>query len=107
MSASALSRQDAKLLGWLEHDPGRFEKYLAAHPELADHIDALIERSYQLGTQARQVLSEAIEVPVGLAERIQAKALSGRDATDAASVVLDLLGVGFATMSVLFDDTAL
>jgi len=106
MSSSALSRRDAKLLGWLERDPDRFERYLAAHPDLADHIDELIERTYAFGAQARQALSQAVDIPVGLAERVQANALRGQASTDAASVMLDLLGVGFATISVLLDDTA-
>ena len=102
MTAVPSAALDAKLLKWLDHDPGRFERYITAHPEIADRIDELT--SLRAATESvRSALMHALEVPVGLAERMAAK-LSVPDAsTDPASVIVDLLGLGAATMQVLLD----
>lgn len=107
MSGAALSRQDAKLLTWLDRDPDRFERYLADHPDQADHVEALVERTFALGDHLRAALVQAIDVPLGFAERMQTRTMEAASSTDAASVVLDLFGIGAATASLLLDDTLL
>jgi hypothetical protein len=97
-SSMILTSLDRKLLDWLDNDTSRFEKYITAHPEAADRIDQLLA----LGTDVQRMLSEALTEslagPVGLFERLTERITPGTD-TAASSVVLDIFGVGPATVN--------
>ena len=83
---------------WLEHNPSRFERYLAAHPDVAD----LYENRDPLGARAREALAAAVEVPFGLAARLRDR-LSDEHDTSFGAVGLDLLGLGLATAQMFIE----
>jgi hypothetical protein len=95
MSLTALDR---KLLDWLDNDQSRFEKYITAHPEAADRIDQLLDFGADAQRLLREALSESLVGPVGLFERLTEKVVPGSD-TEPSSVVLDIFGVGIATVN--------
>jgi hypothetical protein len=96
MTALTFDRQK-KLDLWLENDPDRFEKYLIAHPEVAEAYESL----NSLSVTVRSALSEAVEVPIDLVARLLDRT-SERSDTGAFAVSLDMLGVGFSTAMALF-----
>ena len=96
MTALTFDRQK-KLDFWLEHDPDRFEKYLIAHPEIADAYESL----HTLSTSVRSALAEAVEVPIDLVARLLDRTAERSD-TGAVAVSLDMLSVGFTTAMGLF-----
>lgn len=100
---SVASPRELQLLEWLEHDTPRFETYIAAHPDITDRIEQLLDSLHGPGLRARisETLSEAISSPLDLAERLTARIGHDRS-TDPASVLLDLLGVGPRTLGMLF-----
>lgn len=89
----------ARLDRWLVHDPDRFERYLAAHPEVADFYENL----NGLGDTIKTALSEAVDVPVDFLSRLWDRTTEQRD-TGAAAVALDLLGLGVRTANVVLGD---
>ncbi len=102
MASLTANQHELKLLHWLEHDTDRFEKYITAHPEIADRIESLLDTSH-VRERFSEVFAEAVSVPMGLAERLTASI--GRDrSTDASSVVLDVLGVGARTFGWFLSD---
>ena len=102
VGAALNPKLEAKLLNWLDHDPDRFERYLAAHPEVTDRVDELTLVS-SFGETFRSALGLAIEVPLDLAQRMATKLSAKNSGTDAMSVLLDLMGVGSATLQVFLD----
>ena len=82
----------ARLDRWLTEKPDSFERYLTAHPEVADAYEA----STALGDAAKRVLVSALEVPLDFAARMRSR-VNGLDDTSAAAVTLDLLGLGVAS----------
>lgn len=83
---------------WLEHNPSRFERYLASHPEVADRYD---ERN-ALGERAREALAAAVDAPLDLAARLRSRLSDAHD-TSFAAVGLDLIGLGFAAAQILIE----
>lgn len=101
MSSLELTPLDRRLLDWLENDTPRFEKYITSHPEAGDRIDQILELGAVFRDRLNNALFEAIAAPVDLAERLTASI--GKDrSTDAASVALDIFGVGPRTVGLLF-----
>ena len=98
MTALSLSRQ-TKLDFWLENDPAKFEKYLIAHPEIADAYESL----HSLNATIREALQEAVAVPVDFVARLWDRTAE-RDDTGAFAVSLDILGLGLATAKTLLFD---
>ena len=88
----------AKLDRWLERDPDRFARYLAAHPEIADRYDDLT----RLGNETKDALVAALDVPFDLAARLRTR-LAASDDTSPTAVVFDLVGLGVATIRELAD----
>lgn len=72
MGAALNPQLEAKLLNWLDHDPDRFERYLAAHPEITDRVEELTLVS-SFGETFRTALGLAFEVPLDLAQRMATK----------------------------------
>jgi hypothetical protein len=98
--SAQLSSLDIRLLDWLENDTDRFEKYITKHPEVADRVEQLLDGGAVLAGRLSEALSAAVAAPLDLAERLTASI--GKDrSTDAASVALDLFGVGAQTLNVL------
>jgi hypothetical protein len=93
----ALTSLDRKLLRWLDEDESKFERYIEKHPEAADRVERLLELGLDAQQRMQTALSAAVAAPVDLVERL---ALTiGQDSdTGAASSVLDLFGVGIATV---------
>lgn len=83
---------------WLDQNPTRFERYLAAHPEVADRY----EHSHELGDRARNALAAAVDAPIDLAARLRARLADAND-TSFAAVGLDLMGLGLAAARTLLD----
>jgi hypothetical protein len=96
MTALTFDKQK-KLDFWLENDPDRFEKYLIAHPEVADAYESL----HSLSASVRSALTEAVEVPIDLVARLLDRTAERSD-TGAFAVSLDMLSVGFSTAMGLF-----
>ena len=96
MTALTVDRQK-KLDFWLEHDPDKFEKYLIAHPDIAEAYESL----HTLSATVRAALSEAVDVPIDLVARLLDRTAERSD-TGAFAVSLDMLGVGFTTALSLF-----
>jgi hypothetical protein len=92
LSPSTIQRLDH----WLETDPDRFEKYLRAHPEVAD----VYENMNSISTTVRTALQGALESPIDIVARFWDRTAERTDTAQAA-VVLDLLGVGLATLKTL------
>lgn len=88
-----LQPSSQRLDRWLEHNPNRFERYLTAHPEVADHYD---QRTL-LGDRVREALVAAVDAPLDLAERLRGRFKADHD-TSISAVGLDLLGLGLATV---------
>ena len=93
LSPSTIRRLDH----WLETDPDRFERYLRKHPEVAD----VYENMNTLSDHVRSAFTDAVHAPLDLAERLFDRTGERSDTSDSA-VVLDLFGVGFATLKTLF-----
>lgn len=102
VGATLNPKLEAKLLSWLDHDPDRFERYVAAHPEVTDRVDELT-RGASFGETFRVALEQALEVPLDLAQRMATSLSAKNSGTDAMSVLLDLMGVGSATLQVFLD----
>jgi hypothetical protein len=96
-TSPSLSALDVRLLDWLENDSDRFEKYITKHPEVADRVEHLLDLGVEWRTTMTDALTHAVAAPIDLAERLTASI--GKDrSTDAASVALDLFGVGPRTI---------
>lgn len=87
MSARTIS--DRRLLSWLEHDPGRLERYLVEHPAAADRLDVLT----QLDDTVRSGLRSLLAVPEGFRERLSAAGVSRPAKSEVASIVMDLMAL--------------
>jgi hypothetical protein len=85
---------------WLDNKPAKFERYLAAHPEVADRFEAANPLA-GLAENVRDTLSAAIAAPIDLAARLRERLLSERDDTSPLAVALDLGTLGAATLSML------
>ncbi len=94
-----LTPLDKRLLGWLDTDVPRFERYITAHPEVADRIDQLLA----LGDDVQRLLSGALDdllaVPQGLVDRLSSTIVGTGD-TSSSNVAMDLFGIGGQTISV-------
>ncbi len=95
LSPSTIKRLDR----WLETDPDRFERYLRKHPEVAD----VYENMNTLSDHVRSAFTSAVNAPIDLAERLFDRSAEQSDTSEGA-VMLDLFGVGFATLKTLFLD---
>ena len=93
-----LTPLDKRLLAWLDTDVPRFERYITAHPEVADRIDQLLA----LGDDVQRLLNGALEdvlaVPLGFVDRLSG-AIVGSGDTSSANVAMDLFGIGGQTIS--------
>jgi hypothetical protein len=96
---ATLTPLDRKLLGWLDTDSDRFEKYIAAHPEAGDRIGQLVELGADVQQVLRRAIAEAAAVPIDFAERMAVLMQPDRD-TGAGSLLMDIFSVGFSTMNV-------
>jgi hypothetical protein len=85
---------------WLDHKPERFERYLAAHPEIADRFEEANPLRDRLPA-FREALDAAVTAPLDLAARLRDRLLEERTETSALAVLLDLGGVGPATLALL------
>jgi hypothetical protein len=90
------------LLGWLDHDPDRLERHLADHPEDTDRLDLLTALP-----ELKAWLSEALVVPVDLAERIRSLVQGDPARREAGRVLAELLGTSWRTASLLWTDEEL
>ncbi len=84
---------------WLVDNPARFERAIARRPELADLIDATTE----LGDTVKSAIEGLVEAPVDIAARMR-ECFAAFGDTSPSAVVLDLMGLGFATSNALFGD---
>ena len=93
-----LTPLDKRLLAWLDTDVPRFERYITAHPEVADRIEQLLA----LGDDVQRLLNGALEdvlaVPLGFVDRLSG-AMVGTGDTSSANVAMDLFGIGGQTIS--------
>ncbi len=91
-----LTPLDQRLLGWLDTDTSRFERYISAHPEAADRIDQLLALGDDIQQRMSRALDDAFAVPHNLVDRLSASIGASRD-TGAASVAMDLFGIAGET----------
>jgi hypothetical protein len=97
-----LTPLDRKLMKWLDDEPSRFERYIEKHPEAADRIDQLLSLGADAQRAISEALSESIAAPLDLVARLTEDIVPGHD-TATASVVLDLFGIGAATVTTWLD----
>jgi len=90
------------LLGWLDHDPDRFERHITDFPEDADRLD-LATALPLLGERLRS----ALIVPDGVAEQVRRMVQGDPAKRDAGAVLFDLLGTTLRTASLLWQDEEL
>ena len=83
---------------WLESDPDRFEQYLIDHPEVAERFETVT----RLPQNILSALDHAFDVPADISDRMRARLLPFTG-TQTPAVVLDLFGVGFETVRLLFE----
>jgi anti-sigma factor RsiW len=95
--STALTSLDRKLLRWLDEDESKFERYIAKHPEAADRVERLLELGADAQNLMQSALSAAVAAPVDLVERLTVAVGKDRD-TGPGSSILDLMGVGIATL---------
>lgn len=103
----ALPRPSQKRLNkLLITNPAKFERYLETYPDLADRFE--LENPLQGATDSlRRAFDLAVDVPNDLAARIRMRMAESRSETTAFAIILDLAGVGIATLGILTDDTDL
>jgi hypothetical protein len=101
-SVTALSPLDRKLMKWLDDEPTRFERYIEKHPEAADRIDQLLSLGADTQRALGEALTESVAAPLDLVARLTEAVVPGND-TATASVLLDLFGVGTATVQTWLD----
>ena len=90
----------------LETKPAKFEKYLARYPELADLFED-VNPFADLSGVARRTLESAVSAPFDFAARMRTRLVDEQQETSPFAVLLDLTGVGLATLKMLADDEPL
>lgn len=103
----ALPRPSEKRLNkLLMTNPEKFERYLIAYPDIADTFEATNPLS-GMGVSVRRAFDAALDVPNDLAVRLRARMTQAQSETSTLAIVLDLAGVGIATLGVLADEDPL
>jgi hypothetical protein len=104
----ALPRPSQKRLEQLLlSNPARFEKYLTRYPDIADQFEANNPIA-GIADSARRVFDSAIDIPTDLATRLRNRIAESQSETTPFAVLMDLAGVGVATLRlVVVDDTPL
>ncbi len=103
----ALPRPSKKRLNkLLMTNPAKFERYLVNYPDIAEHFEA-DNPLRDLRAPMRTAFDAAIDVPNDLAVRLRARMTEAQAETTPFAVLLDLVGVGIATLSVLVDEEPL
>jgi hypothetical protein len=103
----ALPRPSQKRLEkLLTSNPARFEKYLTRYPEIAEQFE-LNNPLAGITDSARRVFDSAIDIPNDLAARLRSRIAESQSETTSFAVLMDLAGVGVATLRLLADDEPL
>jgi hypothetical protein len=103
----ALPRPSQKRLEqMLLSNPARFEKYLTRYPDIADQFESANPLA-GITDSARRVFDNAIDLPADLANRLRKRIAESQSETTPFAVLLDIAGVGAATIRLLVDDTPL
>ena len=87
-------------------NPAKFERYLVTYPDLADRFE-LENPIHGVTDSFRRAFDLAVDVPNDLAARMRARMAESRAETTPFALLLDLAGVGIATLCILADDTHL
>lgn len=87
----------------LETNPARFEKYLERYPDIADLFETDNPLS-GIAESARRAFDAAMDVPNDLAARMRSRIRDSETETSAFAVMMDIAGVGMATLRLLADE---
>jgi hypothetical protein len=90
---------DDTLLNWLDNQPDRLEKYLAAHPDAADRLDQMTMLSPEVEHQLSAAVAPTADFSARMAEGLRADPSAGQ----AASIVFGLFALPWRTAAFLVD----